>query len=115
MAPSIDEPPTKPPHLRLEPTRSRRTVLDGCWWPATTDPAAELPSLVRAIDDLHGPVRRLMLSAAGWSRRPHDIDVDDRVVSLGYFSDQPASLLTASCADGDSVELMVVPPATESR
>jgi hypothetical protein len=113
MAPPTDEPLTKP-RLRLEPTRSRRTVLDGCWWPASTDPAAELPGLVLAIDDLHGPVTRLLLSAAGWSRRPHGVDVGGRVVSLGYFSDQPASLLTASCADGDSVALMVVPPASEN-
>ena len=120
MAPPNDEipadrMPAEAPHLRLEPTRSRNTFLDGCWWPGSTDPVAELPGLVLALDNLHGPVLRLLLSAAGWSRRPHGVDVAGRVVKLGYFSDQPASLLTASCSDGDSVALMGVPPVPANR
>ena len=103
--------PAKAPHLRLEPTRSRHTFLDGCWWPGSTDPVVELPGLVLALDDLHGPVTRLLLSAAGWSRRPHGVDVAGRVVKLGYFSDQPANLLTASYSDGDSVDLLIMQTA----
>jgi hypothetical protein len=30
------------PRLRMEPTGSRRTFLDGGWWPRSTDPVAEL-------------------------------------------------------------------------
>jgi hypothetical protein len=103
--------PAKAPHLRLEPTRSRHTFLDGCWWPGSTDPVVELPGLVLALDDLHGPVIRLLLSAAGWSRRPHGVDVAGRVVKVGYFSDQPANLLTASYSDGDSIDLLIMPSA----
>jgi len=114
MAPQTNDQSSTPraPHLRLEPTRSRHTVLDGCWWPRSDDPATELPGLVLALDDLHGPVIRLLLSAAGWSRRPHGVEVNDRVISLGYFSDQPAWLLVANCADGDSVALMIPSRAT---
>ena len=54
------------------------------------------------------PAVRLLLSAAGWSRRPHHIEVNGRTVTLGYFSDQPASILTASQSDGGSRDLLVI-------
>ena len=103
------------PRLRLEPTGSRRTLLDGGWWPRSTDPVAELPGLVLAIDALRGPVTRLVLSANGWDERPHRLGVAGRVVRLGYFTSQSAFLLTALCGDnGDRVDLLVVPPDTDA-
>jgi hypothetical protein len=50
--------------LQMEPTGSRRTLLDGGWWPRSTDPVAELPGLVLVIDKLRGPVTRPVLSAS---------------------------------------------------
>jgi Family of unknown function (DUF5994) len=100
--------------LRLVPTHAHRTILDGCWWPSSADPAAELPGLVVALERVYGPVTRVLLSAAGWSRRPHHVEVDGRIVTLGYFSDQPATMLTANCG-ADSVALQVVPAATASE
>jgi len=41
-----------PPRLRMEPTGSRHTLLDGAWWPRSTDLVAALPGLVLAIDRL---------------------------------------------------------------
>jgi photosystem II stability/assembly factor-like uncharacterized protein len=52
----------------------------------------------------------LPLNTAGWARRPHHIDVDGRPISLGYFSDQPAAMLTAVCADGGTIAMLVVTP-----
>jgi hypothetical protein len=93
----------------MEPTGSRRTLLDGGWWPRSTDPAAELPGLVLAIDKLRGPVTRMVLSADGWDNR---LAVTGRVLRLGYFTSQPTSLLTALCDNGDRVDLLVIPPET---
>ncbi|MFI7599393.1 DUF5994 family protein [Actinoplanes sp. NPDC049681] len=106
--------PTPPsvPRLRMEPTGSLHTLLDGSWWPRSTDPLAELPGLILAIDTLRGPVSRLVLAAAGWDSRPSRLGVNGRVLRLGYFSSQPTSLLTALCADGDRVDLLVIPPDT---
>jgi hypothetical protein len=106
--------PTEPstPRLRMEPTGSRRTLLDGGWWPRSTDPVAELPGLVLAIDKLRGPVIRLVLSAAGWKSHPRRLGLDGRVLRLGYFASQPISLLTALCDNGDRVDLLIVPPDT---
>jgi Family of unknown function (DUF5994) len=101
------------PRLRLEPTGSRRTLLDGGWWPRSTDPVAELPGLVLAIDNIRGPVTRLVLSAVGWDEHPRRLGVNDRVLRLGYFTSQPSFLLTAMCGyNGERVDLLVVPPDT---
>jgi hypothetical protein len=107
---SLSAPST--PRLRMEPTGSRRALLDGGWWPRSTDPIAELPGLVLAIDRLRGPVTRLVLSADGWGEHPRRLGVAGRVLRLGYFTSQPISLLTALCANGDRVDLLVVPPDT---
>ncbi len=100
------------PRLRLEPTLSRRTLLDGGWWPRSTDPVAELPGLILALDDRRGRVTRVMLGPAGWDSQPSRLGVAGRVVRLGWFTTQPAGLLTAICATGERVDLLVVPPDT---
>jgi hypothetical protein len=103
--------PPSTPRLRMESTGSRRTLLDGAWWPRSTDPVAELPGLVLAIDKVRGPVTRLVLAADGWDSHPRRLGVDGRVLRLGYFSSQPVSLLTAICGN-DRIDLLVVPPHT---
>lgn len=104
--------PPSTPRLRLEATGSRRTLLDGGWWPRSTDPVAELPGLILAIDSLHGLVTGLVLAADGWDSHPRRLGVDGRVLRLGYFASQPTSLLTALCANGDRVDLLVIAPDT---
>ena len=104
--------PPSTPRLRLEVTGLRRTLLDGGWWPRSTDPVAELPGLVLAIDRLHGLVISLVLAADGWDSHPRRLGVDGRVLRLGYFASQPTSLLTALCANGDRVDLLIVAPDT---
>ena len=99
------------PRLRLGPEPSRRTLLGGGWWPRSADPVAELPGLIRAIDDRYGRVTRLMLDPAGWDRQPRWVGAAGQVVSLDWFPGQPAGLLTAFC-DGDRVDLLVVPPSS---
>lgn len=104
------------PRLRMmEPTGSRRGLLDGGWWPRSTDPVAELPGLVLAIDDLRGPVRQLVLSAPGWDSHPRRLGVAGRILRLGYFTSQPTTLLTAICDNDDRVDLLVVAPNTPYR
>ncbi|MEH1127957.1 DUF5994 family protein [Micromonospora sp. CPCC 206061] len=104
--------PPSTPRLRMESTGSRRTLLDGAWWPRSTDPVAELPGLILAIDGLRSPVTRLVLATAGWDSHPHRLGVDGRVLRLGYFISQPTSLLTAICVNNDRVDLLVIPPHT---
>ncbi|MFI7543650.1 DUF5994 family protein [Actinoplanes sp. NPDC049599] len=97
------------PRLWLESPDTPHPVVHGCWWPRSTDPEAELPGLVLALDDLGGPIVRVRLSAAGWARRPHHVEVAGRSVSVGYFCGQSTGLLTASCAGGATLAVRVVP------
>ena len=103
------------PRLNLQPASSAYTLLDGGWWPRSTDPVEELPGLVLAIDNLHGPVKRLMLNRLDWDSHPRRLGIAGRVVHVGYFASQPTSLLTAlSGTSGDRVDLLIVPPDTDS-
>jgi len=103
------------PRLRMAPAGSRRGPLDGGWWPRSTDPLAELPGLVPAIDRLRGPVRQLILNVQGWDSHPRCLGVAGRIIRLGYFTSQPATLLTAICDGGARVDLLVIPPDTPRR
>ena len=74
----IPAPPSRP-RLRLQPDLSARTLLDGGWWPRSADPAAELPGLILAIDQRHGPITQVMLGRAGWDdSRPRRLRVPPR-------------------------------------
>jgi len=104
--------PPSIPRLRLEPTRSPHTLLDGGWWPRSTDPVAELPGLILALDGLRGVITRLVLSADGWDGHPYRLDVSGRVVRLGYFASQPTTLFSAFCDNGSRIDLLIVPSET---
>jgi hypothetical protein len=100
------------PRLRLGEPLSRGTLLDGGWWPRSADPAAELPGLIAAIEDRRGRVTRLMLGPAGWDSQPRRLAAAGRVIKVGWFTGQPAGLLTAFCGSSSRVDLLVVPPGT---
>lgn len=113
---TIINPPSPPstPRLQLGPPTSRRTLLDGAWWPRSVDPVAELPGLVLALDRVHGPVTQLVLHADDWDGHPYRLGMPGRVLRLAYFTSQPAGLLTALCGrNGDRVDLLIVPPGTD--
>jgi uncharacterized protein DUF5994 len=93
--------------LELEPIRFGHMTLDGTWFPRSGDPLTELPGLIAALERSGGPLARLLLSVVGWTRRPHEITVGDREVSLGYFCDRPPALLTAVRADGATVTVLI--------
>jgi hypothetical protein len=113
---TTNTPPPAPstPRLTLEPTGSTRTLLDGGWWPRSSDPAAELPGLILALDKVRGRIIRLILSIDGWDPRPRRLAVAGRLLRLGYFTSQPTALMIAMCDNGGRVDLLVVPPHTAS-
>ncbi|MEV0329402.1 DUF5994 family protein [Micromonospora echinospora] len=100
-----------PTRLVLAPTRDR-TVLDGGWWPRSWDPAAELPSFVRALSERYGRIRHLMLNIHTWDSRIHRLTVGPDVVRIGWFDTLDPALLVATTASDHQVDLLVVPPTT---
>ncbi|MFI0372619.1 DUF5994 family protein [Actinomadura sp. 1N219] len=116
--------PPSTPRLRLRPAAppgSARPVLDGAWWPRSTDPVAELPGLILALQD-HGPIdgqrpiANVLLRVDDWDGRPRRLRIDGpadtRVVRLSWFDSLPSGLLTAIHADGRRVDLFTVPVST---
>ena len=113
-------PPAATPRLRLSPDQPSYTLLDGGWWPRSADPAAELPGLILALDERHGPVSKIMLGLADWdSSRPRRLRIDGpagrRVVRLGWFATMPGGLLTAIHAGGYRTDLLIVPSGTSEQ
>lgn len=98
--------------LRLDPHPSRTTVLDGAWWPRSTDVAAELPRLVAALTGLRGEITHVLMNGADWGLpHPRRAAAGDRSVRLGWFTSQPAGLVTVMTDFGnDRFDLFVVPP-----
>ncbi|OJF12632.1 DUF5994 family protein [Couchioplanes caeruleus] len=98
--------------LRLDPHPSRTTVLDGAWWPRSTDAVTELPRLVRALAGLRGEITHVLLNTAEWDLpHPGRTAVDHRAVRLGWYTSQPAGLVTIMSEFGhDRFDLLVVPP-----
>jgi hypothetical protein len=98
--------------LRLDPHPSRTTVLDGGWWPRSTDAATELPKLVRALAGLRGRITHVLLNVGDWDA-PHArrADTGGGNLRLGWFTSQPAGLITVISEFGrDRFDLLVVPP-----
>ena len=72
------------PRLRLQTTLSPHTLLDGGWWPRSSDPVTELPGLIRALDARVRPSRHLILTSIGWNSRPHRLHTPSRQIRLDW-------------------------------
>ncbi|MEU4236205.1 DUF5994 family protein [Actinoplanes sp. NPDC026619] len=110
MAPSTTPDSSGPSRVRFEPLWDHHTWLAGTWWPGSGDPATELPELVPALDRAHGRVTRLLLSAAGWTARPHHVFAAGHAVSVSYQAGQSPCMMTVLCADGSSFTMHVAQP-----
>jgi hypothetical protein len=111
--------PPAGPRLLLQSDQAGPAPLDGGWWPRSTDPAAELPGLIRTLEKRHGRISRVMLGTADWNAsKPGRLRVgeaDRHVVRLGWFASMPAGLLTAISASGQRTDLVTIPPDTSEQ
>jgi hypothetical protein len=98
--------------LRLGPAGSRSTVLDGAWWPRSTDAIAELPALVHALAGSRGQITHVLLNSNEWDMpHPQRASAGRGAPRLGWYTAQPAGLITVISDFGrDRFDLLVVPP-----
>jgi hypothetical protein len=96
----------------MDPEPSRTTVLDGAWWPRSTNAVTELAPLVAALADLRGEITHVLLNSDEWDLpHPRRAAEGRRAVRLGWYSSQPAGLVTIMSDFGrDRFDLLVVPP-----
>jgi hypothetical protein len=101
-----------PPRMCLVLARAGRAVLDGGWWPRSTDPFVELPGLVLALGDRFGMIYSLMLNRSAWDGQPRRLGVGGRVIRLGWFANLDLALAIATTERGSQLDLLVVPVHT---
>jgi hypothetical protein len=96
--------------LQLDPTLSGRGMLDGGWWPYSTDPLAELPALITALNARVGTVYRITCNKKLWQTAPRRITVSGHTVRLGWHGSSDIHEISVSGAGRDRLDLLVVPP-----
>ena len=103
--------------LSLTPGRSGRGVVDGAWWPRSTDPVVELVALSEAVGVRRVPVRRIALARPGWESAPRRIRLaSGRWVAVEWLPNSGVHLVQILGTDDEPIDLLLIPgditPAT---
>ena len=104
--------PPSEPRIRWTRVRTSHELLDGAWWPRSTDPVAELAGLIIALDDRFEPIQQIMLNNTAWDRWFRRIAVGNRVVKVSWFATLNPALVIATTEQGAQLDLLVVPSST---
>lgn len=113
-ASSISPPRADVERLRWKADPAASGFVDGAWWPASRDLAAELPGLVAALEGRLDAVERVSFRLDDWDAVPRRLRVGDRVVRMGGFHSQPASTVLVTGEAYRTITLLVVPPETDA-
>lgn len=97
--------------LRLKPRGPVTGRVDGAWWPASTDLAAELPALLVGLGDRLGLVERISYHLGDWAPGESRVQLDRQLVRTGGFHAQQAHTVDVLDRDG-RLTLLVVPSDT---
>jgi hypothetical protein len=99
--------------LSLKPSSSARGVLDGAWWPQSTDPALELVALSEEVGARCAPVRRIGLNMAGWDSAPRRIRLaSDRKIAVDWFRISSVHRVRVHSTDNQRIDLLLIPVDT---
>ena len=110
---TLPTPPTID-RLSLKPESATTGFVDGAWWPASRDLAAEKPSLLAALGDRAGVVERVSYNIDAWNSVPRKVRIDGNVVRMGGFRSQSAATLKV-LGERRTLTLLVVPPETDEQ
>lgn len=98
------------------PSRSGNPPV-GAWWPRSRDATVELSELVPLIEQqLGGSVTRVSLNIDAWNpaHQPRRLEVNGRVLRLGWFHTLDSATVTVARGSGARITLHVVPPELEA-
>ena len=96
--------------LSLKSSSSGRGVVDGAWWPRSTDPVVELVALSEAVGVRRVPVRRIALARPGWDSAPRRIRLaSGRRVGVDWLPNSGVHLVQILGTDDQSIDLLLIP------
>lgn len=98
--------------LRLKPAQGSRGLVQGAWWPRSTQLATELPALIAALSRRLGDVDYVIYDENGWTPTLSGIEVSGSTAILHGSGEQPANTLSVIGEQFGKLVLLVVPPYT---
>jgi hypothetical protein len=105
--------PSRPTvRLRPDPKAPGKGILDGGWWPRSTNPSAELPELIASLDSRLGEITRVMLNMDVWDDAPRLLQAGGRRIHVGWYHTFDAHTISLTNIDRERFLLLVVPPGT---
>ncbi len=96
----------------MKPRGSTRGQLDGGWWPASDDLAAEAPALAGSLREQVGAVSRISYHLDGWPTTRRKLTSDGRLIRLEGFHSMTRDTIVVIGADARRVTLLLVPHST---
>ncbi|MFF5207959.1 DUF5994 family protein [Streptosporangium sp. NPDC000396] len=97
--------------LNLDPALGRRGVVDGAWWPSSSDTATELSGLIAAVDQRLGRITlRVTLNSDSWETRPHRVQARGRLVEVRWLRGIDPHLISLTVAGIRNINLLVMAP-----
>jgi hypothetical protein len=102
-----------PDRLSVRPSILLGTVVDGAWWPRSSDLVVELPRLLRSLWGEKATDVRVAYHLGTWNAVPRKVIVGNRLIRLGGFVHQDPLVISLSGAVRDRrVDLLVIDPTT---
>ncbi|WP_435971720.1 DUF5994 family protein [Streptomyces sp. Qhu_M48] len=105
--------PLRSARLSLTRKTALPGLLDGSWWPRSRDLAAQLPSLVDALEEHCGRVTRVTVNPTRWPVVPHKVPATGHTVHVGWFTEQDPDKIILLASTVGRCDLLVIPPETE--
>lgn len=96
----------------MKPANATPGHVEGAWWPRSTDPAAEFPTLVTALISALGPISRVGYNLDAWNTTTRKVIVQNRVVRMEGFRTMQPNTVTLTGQNRRRISLLVVPPDT---
>jgi Family of unknown function (DUF5994) len=100
--------------LSVKPDAPVTGFVDGGWWPASRDLAAELPALAAELTTRLGRIESVSYNINAWEPAARKITVDGAAVRLAGYRTQDHDTVDV-ISDRRRLTLLVVPPETDQQ